>query len=77
MASLRATTVFADRVINVAVVESRELQVDRASRRQFITGRLEPIAVIVREPDRTYAFDMGAQPVDIDRLNLPADFELE
>jgi hypothetical protein len=31
----------------------------------------------VREPDRTYAFDMGAQPVDIDRLNLPADFELE
>jgi hypothetical protein len=77
MASLRATTVFADRVINVAVVESRELQVDRASRRQFITGRLEPIAVIVREPDRTYAFDMDAQSVDIDRLNLPADFELE
>ena len=77
MASLRATTVFADPVINVAVVESRELQVDRASRRQFITGRLEPIAVIVREPDRTYAFNMDAQPVDIDRLNLPADFELE
>jgi len=77
MASLRATTVFADRVINVAVVESRELEVDRASRRQFITGRLEPIAVIVREPDRTYAFDMDAQSVDIDRLNLPADFEWE
>jgi hypothetical protein len=77
MTSLRATTVFADRVINVAVVESRELQVDRASRRQFITGRLEPIAVIVREADRTYAFDMAAQSVDIDRLNLPADFELE
>lgn len=77
MAGLRATTVFADPVINVAVVESRELQVDRASRRQFITGRLEPIAVIVREPDRTYAFNMDAQSVDIDRLNLPADFELE
>lgn len=77
MASLRATTVFADPVINVAVVESRELQVDRASRRQFITGRLEPIAVIVREADRTYAFDMDAQSIDIDRLNLPADFELE
>ena len=77
MASLRATTVFADRVINVAVVESRELEVDRASRRQFITGRLEPIAVIVREADRTYAFDMGAQSVDIDKWNLPADFELE
>jgi dihydrodipicolinate reductase len=77
MASLRAKTVFADQGITVTAVESLELRSDRTNRRQFITGRLEPIAVIVREPDRTYAFDMGAQSIDIDELNLPADFELE
>jgi hypothetical protein len=76
MASLRATTVFADKRITVTAVESLALQLDRASHRQFITGHLEPIAVIVREPDRTYAFDMNAQLVDVDRLNLPADVEL-
>jgi dihydrodipicolinate reductase len=77
MASLRAKTVFADQGITVTAVESLELRSDRTNHRQFITGRLEPIAVIVREPDRTYAFDMGAQSIDIDELNLPADFELE
>ena len=77
MASLRAKTVFADHGITVTAVESMELRFDRKNHPQFITGRLEPIAVIVKEPDRTHAFDMDAQPVDIDQLNLPADFELE
>ena len=77
MASLRAKTVFAEHGITVTAVESLEFQIDRKSHRQFITARLEPIAVIVKEPDRIYAFDMGAQSVDIDQLNLPADFELE
>jgi hypothetical protein len=77
MTSLRATTVFADRGIKVTVVESRELRVDRSSCRQFISGRLGPVAVVVRGPDGTSAFDMDAQSVDIDQLHLPADFELE
>ena len=77
MASLRAKTVFAEHGITVTAVESMELRFDRTNHRQFITGRLDPIAVIVREADRTYALDMDAQSIDIDRLNLPADFELE
>ena len=77
MASLRARTVFAEHGVTVTAVESLELRFDRTNHRQFMTGRLEPIAVIVREADRTCAFDMAAQPVDIDRLNLPADFDLE
>ena len=40
-----------------------------------MTGSVKPIAVIVKEPGRTYALDMAAQPVDIDRMELPADFE--
>jgi dihydrodipicolinate reductase len=75
MASLRAKTVFADQGITVTAVESLELRVDRTNHRQFISGSVEPIAVIVREADKTYAFDMDAQPIDIDQLNLPTDFE--
>ena len=77
MASLRAKTVFADQGITVTAVESLELRFDTTDHRQFITGRLEPIAIIVREADRTYAFDMDAQSIDIVQLNLPANFELE
>jgi dihydrodipicolinate reductase len=73
MASLRAKTVFADQGITVTAVESLELRFDRTNHRQFITGRLEPVAVIVREADRTYAFDMDAQSVDIDELTLPPE----
>jgi dihydrodipicolinate reductase len=75
MASLRGKTVFADQGITVTAVESLELRVDRANQRQFISGSVEPIAVIVREADKTYAFDMDAQPIDIDQLNMPTDFE--
>ena len=77
MANLRAKTVFAEHGITVTAVESLEFQIDRTSHRQFITGRLEPLAVIVRDSDGTCAIDMDAQSVDIDQLNLPADFELE
>ena len=42
-----------------------------------MTGRLQPIAVIVKAPDRTYALDMEARLVDIDRFNLSAEFDLE
>lgn len=77
MATLRERTVFADQGLTVTVIESLELRTTGTRRRCFTTGNLEPIAVIVREPDRTYAIDMAAQPVDIDRMELPVDFELQ
>jgi dihydrodipicolinate reductase len=75
MVMVRARTVFSDQKLTVTAVESLELQTDSSNRRRFMIGSLKPIAVIVREPDRTYALDMGGQPVAFDRLNLPADFE--
>lgn len=77
MASLRTRTVFADERLAVTAVESLEIRCDGANHRGFMTGSLEPIAVIVREADRTYAFDMDAQLIDIERLDLPADLELD
>mgnify|MGYP001818400147 CR=1 FL=1 len=77
MAGVRRKTVFADRRFTITAVESLEFHADRTNHRCFIAGGLKPVAVIVREMDKTYAFDMDAGPVDIDQLNLPADFELE
>ena len=58
MARLRERTVFADRRLTVTVLESLELQTNRSNHRRFLIGSLKPIAVVVREPDRTYAYDI-------------------
>jgi hypothetical protein len=58
-------------------VVSVEFRSEGSKRRRFVTGSLRPIAVIVREQDRTYALDMDAQPVDIEQLDLPTDFNSE
>ena len=77
MADVRARTVFSDHEITVTAVESVEFQTNRSNRRRFAIGILQPVAVIVREPGKTYALDMAAQPVDIEGLGLPADFDFE
>lgn len=77
MMTVRVRTVFSDEKRTVIAIESLDLRSDRTYRPRYATANLKPIAVIVREPDRTYALDMAAQPVDIDRLDLPDDFELE
>ena len=68
MARLRERGVFADQRFTVTAVESLELETTRTNHGGFMSGRLKPIAVIVKVPDRTYALDMDAEPVDIDRL---------
>ena len=77
MASVRTRTVFSDHKLTVTAVESVEFRTDGSNRRRFVIGSLRPLAVIVKEPDRTYALDIAAQPVDIEHIGLPADFELK
>jgi hypothetical protein len=67
MASVRARIVFSDEKVTVTAIESVELRAGQSHRRRFVTGSLKPIAVIVKEPGRTYALDMAAQPVDVDQ----------
>jgi hypothetical protein len=71
MARLRTRTVFSDERLSVTAVESLEFRADRTSQKGYVIGNLEPIAIIVREPDKTYAIGMDAQPVEVDQLNLP------
>ena len=77
MTTVRARTVFSDEMFTVTAIESLEFRTQGTNRRRQVIASLKPIAVIVRERDKTYALDMAAQPVDIDRLDLPADFKLD
>jgi hypothetical protein len=65
MAKVRARPIYAGEELTVTAMELLEFRTDRANSRRFVTGSLKPIAVIVRTPDRTYAFDMAGQPVGI------------
>lgn len=77
MTKLRARTVFSDDTVTVTAVEKLALQSDRLNRGCFMSGSLQPVAVIVKTPDRTYALDMAAQLLDLDQVELPAGFDLE
>jgi len=77
MDRLRAKTVFSDDTLTVTAIEKLELRTDTLNRRRFLFGSLQPIAVIVTAPHETYALDMAAQPVGLDEVELPADFDLE
>ena len=77
MTRLRARTVFSDDTVTVTAVEKLALQSDRLNRGCFMSGSLQPVAVIVKTPDETYALDMAAQPLDLDQVELPAGFDLK
>jgi hypothetical protein len=63
MAKLRERSVFADQRFTVTAVESLVLETSRTNHGRFMSGRLKPIAVIVKERDRTYELDMDADPI--------------
>lgn len=77
MTTVRARTIFSDQRLTVTAVESLELRTDRSNHTRYLLGSLQPIAIIVTEPDRTYALDLDAHPVDLDRMDLPPDFNPE
>ena len=75
MAALRAKTVFTDQRFTVIAVESVELRRGSTTHGRHLTAQLKPIAMVVKEPGRTYALDMEAQAtsIDFDQLNSPRD----
>ena len=74
MGKLRARTVFSGHGLTVSVAESLDFRVDRTECMGLVTGALKPIAVIVNGPDGSRAFDMDGLPVDLDQLDLPAEY---
>lgn len=43
-------------------MESLELKTTKMKRSRLTTGNLKPTAVVVREPDRIYTFDIDSRP---------------
>ena len=68
MDRLHTNIVFDDQRFTVTVVQSLEIRTGSSSHKRFLTGNLKPIAVIVKEPDRSYVLDMDARSVDIDSI---------
>jgi len=66
MDRLRTNIVFDDQRFTVTVVQSLELQTGSLKHKRFLTGSLKPIAVIVKEPDRSSVLDLDAQSVEVD-----------
>ena len=77
MTRLRARTVFSDDTLTVTAVEKLALQSDTLECVCFLSGSLQPVAVIVKTPDKVFALDMAAQPLDLDQVELPTGFDLE
>ena len=67
MAELRARTIFADRRFTVIAVESVVLLHGDKGHGRYLAANMKPVAVVVKEPNRTYAVDMEAMPISIDR----------
>ena len=65
MDRLRTNIVFDDQRFAVTVVQSLEFRTGSWNHKRFLTGSLKPIAVVVKEPGRSYAFDMDARSTDI------------
>ena len=66
---IRSRTIYSDAALTVRVVESVETWRSQSTGRCGLTGRIEPVAVIVRAPDGEYALDIDAQPIDEDCLS--------
>lgn len=67
MYRLRTDIVFGDQRCTVTVVQSLEFRVGGSNHKRFLAGSLKPIAVIVKEPDRSYVLDMDSRSVDIEK----------
>ena len=68
MDRLRTNIVFDDHRFTVTVLQSLEFRTGSLDHKRFLMGSSKPIAVIVAEPDRSYALDMDARLVDVDSI---------
>lgn len=68
MRRFRTRQVFNDSTFTIVAIESVDCQRGKSIIGCHLYGTVEPLAVVVSGPDGAYAFDMGAQPADLDQL---------
>jgi len=68
MGTLRAREIFHDSRLSLIAVESVDVQHRKTRTNCQVYGNIEPIAVVVSGPDKTYALDMESNPTSLDLL---------
>ena len=68
MQSLRANKIHHDDRLLLVVVQSVELLHSKCGALCHLYGRLEPVALVVADTERSYAVDMQAESVDLEPL---------
>ena len=66
---LRIREIYSDTARTVSVVEAVESWDVRSAGHRHVIGRLEPLAVVIRDPDREYAFDLDGERLAPERLS--------
>ena len=68
MGRLRTSELFNDSKLTLIAVESVDLRYHKNNTSCVLHGSINPVAVIVRSADGSYALDMEAKPVNLDQL---------
>ncbi len=68
MGKLRTSEFFNDSNLTLIAVESVDLRYHKTNSSCVLHGSIDPVAVIVRSADGTYALDMEAKPVNLDQI---------
>lgn len=70
---LRASEIYRDSRFLLIAVESVSFQHHQMDQFSQISAKIEPVAIVVCGPKKSYALDMEAQALDLEKLqqNLP------
>jgi hypothetical protein len=68
VATLRTSTVYRDGPLTVLAVASAESSARRGYSHWYVSGVMNPVAIVVCGPGEPYAVDTAGNPLDIDQL---------
>ena len=68
MQSVRLKSVYRDRQVSIAVVESVRVDEWRAHTTCQLTGELVPVTVVLQDPDGICAFDLQGRAISLEDL---------
>ena len=68
MGTVRAREVFSGSALTVVAIESITVEKRRTALGYLVTGAAEPIGIVVRTANDTYALDVEARPLELEQL---------
>ncbi len=68
MTAYRVREFFNDGALSLTAVESLDLHTSRSNVGSYISGSIDPVAIIVSDQTGTYALDIHAQTLTLEQL---------